>query len=176
MNLQEYQILASRTCPSLGTSDKDYAHMISGIVTEYGELLDGYKKNLAYGKPLDKVNIAEEWADGMWYFVNLARMFPDRCNIHLIEAGAGWTTEVSSYGGIITDLIGFTCALGMGIAEDDLRVALAWWWHTGNVLELDRFKALENNINKLKLRFPDKFDADRAINRDHAAERVELEK
>jgi hypothetical protein len=37
-------------------------------------------------------------------------------------------------------------------------------------------KCLENNIAKLKIRFPDKFDAEKAINRDLASERAELEK
>ncbi|MDO7847655.1 MazG nucleotide pyrophosphohydrolase domain-containing protein [Hymenobacter sp. M29] len=91
--------------------------MTTGMVTEVGELVDVFKKNLAYGKPIDWVNVEEEVADVMWYLVNFCRI---------------------------------------------------------NHINLE--KALYNNIQKLKVRFPDKFTGEAAINRDTTKERVELEK
>lgn len=78
MNYKKYQEESKRTCPKLkdelreGLSDE--LHMVIGISTEAGELLDAYKKHFAYGKDLDVVNVGEEIADIMWYVSNLCRM------------------------------------------------------------------------------------------------------
>lgn len=42
-------------------------HAMLGIVTEAGEFADAIKKTLAYGKPLDEVNLDEECGDLLWY-------------------------------------------------------------------------------------------------------------
>ena len=44
------------------------------------------------------------------------------------------------------------------------------------VLEIDFWQTLTNNISKLQVRYPEKFTEEAALNRDLAAERVELEK
>lgn len=69
MNLKQYSELASRTdAPLDDTYDKLHSvHMVMGMQTEVGELVDVYKKNLAYGKPIDEVNEKEEIGDLMWY-------------------------------------------------------------------------------------------------------------
>lgn len=69
MTLQEYQKEASRTDAPLGDnySNLHAVHMVMGMSTEVGELVDIYKKNLAYGKPIDEANEKEEIGDLMWY-------------------------------------------------------------------------------------------------------------
>jgi NTP pyrophosphatase (non-canonical NTP hydrolase) len=42
-------------------------HGMIGLCTETGELQDMVKKNLAYGKPFDRVNVKEECGDILWY-------------------------------------------------------------------------------------------------------------
>lgn len=42
-------------------------HSAMGICTEAGELMDVLKKHLFYGKPIDYVNIQEEYGDLCWY-------------------------------------------------------------------------------------------------------------
>jgi NTP pyrophosphatase (non-canonical NTP hydrolase) len=42
-------------------------HAISGIMTESGELMDAFKRNIIYGKNLDRVNLIEELGDLTWY-------------------------------------------------------------------------------------------------------------
>jgi NTP pyrophosphatase (non-canonical NTP hydrolase) len=74
MNLQEYKNQCKRTCPNLGDEFKNQLHMAIGASTETGELLDAYKKSLAYNKPLDIVNISEEIGDIFWYLINLCTM------------------------------------------------------------------------------------------------------
>lgn len=46
-------------------------HGVIGVVTEAGELMDAIKKAKIYGKELDKVNLAEEVGDVMWYLAVL---------------------------------------------------------------------------------------------------------
>lgn len=43
------------------------AHAGMGLVTEAGEFTDMLKKHAIYGKALDRVNLAEELGDLMWY-------------------------------------------------------------------------------------------------------------
>ena len=90
--------------------------MLMGMTTELGELTDVFKKNLAYGKPVDFVNVGEEVADLMWYIINFCTM----SNIDLEEQ-------------------------------------------------------LQKNIDKLRARFPEKFEQHMALNRDTDAERRILE-
>ena len=78
MEYKDYQKESKRTCPNLNDQLRqglaDEMHMVLGISTEAGELLDAYKKHCAYGKDLDKTNVGEEIADIMWYISNLCRM------------------------------------------------------------------------------------------------------
>lgn len=121
MNLKDYQLAAARTLPNLegkllDKNDLNNYHMILGIETEASELADVFKKNLAYNKPIDWVNVSEEVADIFWYLVNFA---------------------------------------------------------TINGIDLEQ--ALTNNIDKLKVRYPEKFEENKAINRDISKEREKLE-
>lgn len=47
-------------------------HAAMGLDTEAAEITDALKKHLAYGKPLDLVNIKEEISDCLWYIAMLA--------------------------------------------------------------------------------------------------------
>lgn len=72
--IEQYQQEASRTFLSKGSRDLDVLHCLVGMQTELGELADPFKKQIFYGKELDKTNVAEELADQIWYAVNLARI------------------------------------------------------------------------------------------------------
>lgn len=73
MTPNEYQELALRTeAPTmdamiLGNQLQRILHGAVGLATESGELLDGLKKSLFYGKQIDFVNMAEEVGDSLWY-------------------------------------------------------------------------------------------------------------
>jgi len=74
MNIHKYEKQIQRTCADLDSDFDNKLHMALGIATEAGELLDNYKKNLAYGKSIDTINVIEEMGDCFWYLVNLCRM------------------------------------------------------------------------------------------------------
>ena len=69
MNIKDYSREVFRTLAKLDKDDTNI-HMLLGLVTEVGELADIYKKELAYAKSVDLVNVQEEVGDIMWYLVN----------------------------------------------------------------------------------------------------------
>ena len=70
MQLKEYCEKANRTNAELEDTQLNDLHMILGMVTEIGELADTFKKELAYKKDLDWINIKEELGDIFWYLGN----------------------------------------------------------------------------------------------------------
>jgi NTP pyrophosphatase (non-canonical NTP hydrolase) len=116
MDIKTYMEEAKRTTAELETPLLDNLHYLTGMMTELGELMDPFKKFMAYGKPIDYVNVEEEGGDFLWYFVNFCR-----------------------------------------------------------VNNFDIEKMMEKNIAKLRARYPEKFDAEKAINRDLDVERRILE-
>lgn len=73
MDWIEYVDKASRTDAELKTKELHDIHMVMGMSTEVGEILDVFKKNLAYGKIIDWVNVKEEIGDLMWYLANFCK-------------------------------------------------------------------------------------------------------
>lgn len=55
------------------SGDVAILHATMGISTEAGELLDVMKKYLAYGRIIDRVNLAEECGDVLWYVAIILR-------------------------------------------------------------------------------------------------------
>jgi NTP pyrophosphatase (non-canonical NTP hydrolase) len=74
MDLKTYTEKAHRTMAELDYSLFDNLHMLMGMMTEVGELVDAYKKYLVYNKPLDMINVQEEIGDLMWYVANFCRL------------------------------------------------------------------------------------------------------
>ena len=115
MDVNEYVKLAARTNAPLDSDDENI-HMILGMLTEVGELADVFKKNMAYNKPIDWVNVEEELGDLLWYVACFCDM---------------------------------------------------------NTLDLENI--MKKNINKLRVRYPEKFTEEKAKNRDLKTERKLLE-
>ncbi len=175
MNIKEYQEQAKRTCVDLG-EEKNRQHMLMGIISEIGEITDAYKKELAYGKQFDRVNLKEECSDVSWYIVNWATFN----NIDLINPTSNarmlsWIAEdVSNCE--VDYLIDFIF-IGLDLSKPQLM--LDRWYTICIKLGLsdeEFYQGLSNNINKLKVRFPDKFTNEAALNRNLDAERTQLEK
>ncbi len=50
-------------------------HYAMGICTEAGEVMDIFKKNMMYGKPVDELNLKEELGDLLWYISGFCRHY-----------------------------------------------------------------------------------------------------
>lgn len=182
LTIQEYQKLAKRTCPDLGSLEKNLLHMRLGIITEVGEVLDIFKKNLAYGKPIDKVNLGEECADVAWYLVNVASF--ENIELNDTTLNTSIIGDIKSETGaelILYRLLSMLNNIHYNfkiIAENDKQVIINCLRVLKSVCEdnnIDFQQCLYKNIEKLQIRYPDKFDADLALNRNLDAERKVLE-
>ena len=193
-SLEEYRVLAARTLPDLGGIGNNLLHMEAGIAGEFlGETVDILKKTFAYKKPLDKVHLGEELADTVWYCAGVEtinklpemEMCFDEESLAIVENIKNQTityikesveTRNSS---IETECLGLILA-NKGAVDSTNRGAIlaiiGICMGICEVLNIDFWQALTNNISKLQVRYPEKFTEEAALNRDLAAERVELEK
>lgn len=185
----EYQGLAARTCPDLSTEEGlNERHMNLGVITEIGEALDIFKKFMAYKKPMDLVNLGEELADISWYIVNKCRFqelaLEDNFDEVLAEVTElvdtkmftvdTLTSEVKAEA-ILTLILSVYCTPINNLFNAPI-IQLGFLHKIASLFDLDYFQCLTNNIEKLKIRYPEKFTEEAAQNRDLEAERIELEK
>ena len=192
--LEEYRLLAARTLPDLGGIGNNLLHMEAGIAGEFlGETVDILKKTFAYKKPLDKVHLGEELADTVWYCAGVEtinklpemEMCFDEESLAIVENIKNQTityikerVEIRK-SSIETECLGFILANKRAVDSSSRGAVLAIigiCMGICEVLEIDFWQALTNNISKLQVRYPEKFTEEAALNRDLAAERVELEK
>ena len=167
MNFKEYQEQAKRTCPSLGSEKLDLAHMVLGIHSEYNEWITA----------TDEVNESEELADMLWYLANYCT-FRNYSFERLFDVELSNTLGVTFNSSKLQDLVKKYIAYNKEISISEESVLLENLAFNIKKLygETDIFQSLQNNIDKLRVRFPEKFDEELAKNRDLAAERKELEK
>lgn len=174
MNFTEYQLLAKRTLAELGSLEKNIQHMKLGIESEVGEIADIFKRKLVYKKEIDITHLKEEIGDLCWYIANAA---------NFKNAVLGKTkylaNEVNSIDDCIDELNFFHYFLHIDrnslftINIDELLVPII---SVCKFFDISVSEVLEKNINKLKVRYPEKFDETLALNRDLKNERNELEK
>ncbi len=180
MQLNQYQQEIKRTCPDLGSEATNLAHMVLGIYSEYAEYLDAVTNN-------DITNIGEEISDSFWYFGNY-------CNFRGYDLQEIWENRESNqfimYNNyrdyynysisLLQDLTKKNLAYGKEIyrlQEEQLLKNSLYYLHFLFIdYNIDLGKILGNNVDKLRKRFPEKFDTYFAINRNLEAERIELEK
>lgn len=74
MKLNDYAKWTINTCAKLETTNDDINHMLFGMMTEVGELVDVFKKNMAYKKEIDWFNVGEELGDLMFYIACFCRI------------------------------------------------------------------------------------------------------
>lgn len=172
MTIKEYQLEANRTCSDLGNRDLNYLHIKMGIFTEIGEIVDIFKKNLAYKKEIDLINLGEEIVDVAWYIVNwdTFNKLSSSIDEHLSKNESLYDVIVSldyiydfySDAGIKNDVFNTSQQLGI------LKTIAEYY-------NLNFYELLDRNIAKLKARFPEKFTEEAALNRDLIKERKILE-
>jgi NTP pyrophosphatase (non-canonical NTP hydrolase) len=180
MTFKEYQSNAKRTCADLGSLEMNLSHMILGIISEQEEFLKAIVNH-------DKINIIEESADVLWYIANyctfrnfdLEDIYNNRNDV-VIEA---WETEVTPYeihasklADYVKKFIAYKKPLDPNNEINSLRMIIDIICSDIEEVGGDVYSALQNNIDKLKVRFPDKFSEHSALNRNIEEERKELEK
>lgn len=143
-------------------------HSRLGIITELAELIDVYKKHIYYGKPLDIVHVAEECGDLFWYLglgFNVCDIIAANPEMDLLPSdNVVGILEIAMHS--VTDTT----------ADFELRLHFVYRsvLTVVRLLGLDYQEILDKNLAKLRKRYGDSFDADRAINRNLEAEREVL--
>jgi len=175
-SFKEYINLASNTLVELPL-EEHLLHMNLGFKTEKGEFLDVFKKHLAYGKEIDWVNVGEELADYCWYIagvfhaIGIKDEILDNLEEELAKSKGRYdeSTDAKRSSPVI---IAYNFAEKFkGDINDVIHISVYCEY-----ADLDFWQILTNNIEKLKVRFPEKFNQDKALNRDLDSERKKLEK
>lgn len=172
MKFSEYTLLSTRANKWLSSSQFDLAHALIGMASELNELQDA----IASG---DKINKSEELSDIAWYL----SLYVNVRNITLQEptyghGGANFNSLIR-YVSLLTDLakkwIIYSKEIPQEIEREYAQLILGILANFDDE-DCDFEKGLQNNIDKLMKRYPEKYSDELAQNRDLIAERKELEK
>lgn len=180
MEIKQYQEEVKRTNADLGSKILNSIHMIVGMNSEYNELCEAVEKQ-------DKINISEELTDIMWYLCNYCNVYdiklpvifkfhPSAKDISIKHPIKDLFMKISK----LTDIEKKTWVYFKVIENYkriDLVLAIAislsnlYYLH-----DIDPYQSMQNNIDKLRKRFPEKFTEELAENRNLSEERESLEK
>lgn len=167
MTFNEYMIESKRTLAPLDSLLLNNLHLTSGIVTELGELYQALKKK-------DRKNIGEEIGDCCWYVANYCRIndlpfrvYPSKPLEDLLPC----CTELLD---LHKKELAYNKEVNYKTAEKYCQ-SILYWLH-GEAVKLDTTlnDLFQININKLKVRFPEKFTQAAAIERDVEKEALTL--
>lgn len=171
INFGNYQEAATRTRSQLGSKSSDSAHMCLGIVGEFSEFSQAIENG-------DVPNIKEEGGDIAWYIAG-------ECDIHGISfqelAEEVESIELDSYDKEeedIADYVDFVkrqFAYGKECDVVKLRQFLRFFLYVVNShclidAQTSLVDILQINVNKLFVRYGEKFSNFNALNRDLDAE------
>lgn len=180
IHLHQYVTDATRTESLVEhiTVDPSYLAIVMQIFIASGNLLDQIKKNVFYGKEIETEARDAE-------IKNIVLSLEDLAGI--LHAGMSTTGDVAvnprlfhAILGIATEATELMEALTLAFnpeTMDNVNILeelgdLNWYEAIAiDTLNGDFEQVLNTNIEKLRARYPDKFDSDRAINRDTETER-----
>lgn len=184
--LKKYVQDAIRTESQIETVTADYDSLVAIMKTfvAAGNMLDDFKKNIFYGKPIDqdKWDIMLRMATSEAHHITAdvdkieLKKKPIKIDPRLLHALIGIATESTEL--IEAILTSFT--LNKPIDQVNVLEEMGdIFWYSAIAIDATNGnwdQILETNIAKLKHRYPDKFTSENAINRDLVAEREILEK
>lgn len=183
MNWNEYLNLSEKTLSEefhCGGKIERLLHSLIGILTECDELLENYDGS----KKFDPINIKEELGDLLWYMAILGR------DLKIDMPVKTFTKRNTNPREVIID-IARQSLKGLDILKKKLyynkQVEENILTSISNSLfilimeyaffyDINIESSFDRNIEKLKARYGDKFESERAINRNLTEERKILEK
>ena len=172
MKLEEYKTQSARTAVEVSDPDR-LVHCALGLITEFIEILKACETG-------DEVNGIEELGDTMWFLMEGVRAVEPytvagkieltltkemRAPMHIFTRIADIAKSWKFYGKrpTFTEL------------ESLFNMVYTFVWDMSRQMKVPIEDILGRNIDKLRARYPQKFSADAAINRDLEAERRALE-
>lgn len=169
MNLREYHKLAMRTSPRDGHDKIDNG--ILGLIGESGELVDVYKKWIYQSTPgaeLPIDRIADELGDVLWYLVEIADGMSKNiadvivADFDRLEESAARAKTIPSIRWIIIGIAEAAMQIERAATDEKMRIYMHLIMeHAAQLARLINIPLAEiarRNIDKLKKRYPVKFD------------------
>lgn len=147
--MNNYQELAFKTFQRTGIHQSDVQHCKAGIIGEFGEIVDCFKKKCYTPSRFKEGSIEEEWADGLWYIAVwhqlLARQldFKEPKMMDLFEA------DENKLYVLLTD----AQTIGTLVFRNKLDDLTDLWFLMAVYLGIDTVKAATANIEKLRARW-----------------------
>ncbi len=184
MKFQKYKEAVKRTLPDLGSENKNMVHMTLGCITELGEIADIFKRNLAYGKDVDITNLKEEVGDKLWYLTNILNILNININErHCFRSKLSLPEKVSDEMHLEKIIITISkITMDMSTERNVHTIEM----YIGSIItglceicllsNIDIEEVMFLNIEKLYVRFPEKFSQDLALKRNLEEERKVLNK
>lgn len=174
MDRREYQAAAMRTAPNIGKVEMRLNAMM-GLVGESGEVVDCLKKwrfQSGENYPLPVDTLVKEIGDVYWYCALMAQA----CGFSLGDVPVWDVREPDT----VKDPKDYLCDIALQIAancsdmqeykhgKDVMRNLETIMTMCGDILAMagsDESRAMERNVTKLKLRYPEGFDPMRSLHR-----------
>lgn len=171
----------------------DLDHALLGLVDEVGELASAFKKHVGYGEEIDIANVKEEIGDCTYFLARLLEgaKFDKAEDLYKsldevydnelseedmkrvmsarhVDIAYGLTNMVNNVHGALVQ--GNGSELAQNVADMISTLSSTCVYFDTTLAE-----CMEKNVEKLKVRYPEKFEANMAVNRDIDAERETLE-
>lgn len=188
MTTKQFQLEIQRTW-NFQNPQIDTVHSLLGCLSETGELISAYKKHIGYNKPVDYVNVKEELGDLLYFIYTLFRCTD--WNTEEVEIDTflynklckryennDMSTELHVVKALHFEMASLEAMYSMErilLNEKVTNIMTYITFMCNVVLKVTTEEVMETVINKLKARFPEKFNQDNAINRDLKEERKALE-
>ncbi len=161
MDLATYQELAKRTATHPDPNADMYELMALGLIGETGEVVDLIKKHKYHSVPMDVEKLKKEVGDCLWYLANGLTL----CDVQLNASPSFYEWDAISLASAASEMAEHWCAA----CEANHNTIEYYTSNLSSIAKEYGFTledAAECNIEKLKRRYPDGFDLERAANHD----------
>lgn len=185
MTFTDYQEQIKRTNKDAGSILMNSIHMTTGMVTELGEIMECIYFKLPH-QTVDEINLKEEAGDLFWYCGNFANFWGYRLTevsfrhkAYYFTSGVDPLIQLTIRIAILQDFDKKELAYSKAKNQD--KVKEAFFDILKAVSDFCLFygiipeQAMQLNIDKLRVRYPEKFSEESAIDRDLVKERKVLE-
>lgn len=173
MTLEKYMQETQRTLPDLGSEILNSCHMTMGINSEVPEILEVLQ---SHAIKINMAKLIDESGDLFWYLSNYCSIrnliFAPNINPTLDYLTSQDAIQDGSYKLLDIDkkCLAYNKPFNSGIAQKYVGEIYAGLIYILSWYKIEVFEVFEKNINKLRVRFPEKFDADLAINKSNENE------